>query len=90
MADTTIAAAQTPEDLEAHTGSLFDFQLLGENPFPLFKMLRATQPVVRIADNFWAVAKYDDVLRILRDPETFSSRVGGRLRMTGTLAVDPV
>jgi cytochrome P450 len=30
---------------------------------------------VRLGDGFWAVAKYNDVLRVLRDPETFSSRV---------------
>lgn len=26
---------------------------------------------------FWAVTKYDDVLTVLKDPETFSSELGG-------------
>ncbi|MEX0750096.1 MAG: cytochrome P450 [Dehalococcoidia bacterium] len=48
------------------------------DPFPLFKTLRATNPVVKIGEGFWGVTKYNDVLNILRDPDTFSSRVDGR------------
>ena len=41
----------------------------------MYKVLRNTNPVAQLGDGFWVVAKYDDVLRVLRDPETFSSRV---------------
>jgi cytochrome P450 len=58
--------------------SFFDSPVLGGDPFPVFKMMRQSQPVVQIAPGFWAVARFDDVMRILRDPETFSSRVAER------------
>jgi cytochrome P450 len=58
--------------------SLFNVPVFSGDPFPLFKMLRATNPVVKLGEGFWGIAKYDDVLRVLRDPETFSSRVDGR------------
>ena len=71
MADPTPPAAADRE-------SMFDVPVFTGDPFPLFKMLRANNPVVKLGENFWGVAKYDDVVRILRDPETFSSRVDGR------------
>ncbi len=57
----------------------FGAEALGD-PFPVFAMLRKSQPVMRLpgSDTFWGVFRYDDVLRILRDPETFSSMVDGR------------
>jgi cytochrome P450 len=66
-----VVQAQDPPPLT----SFFDSPVMAGDPFPFFKVLRATQPVARIAEGFWAIAKYDDVVRILRDPETFSSRV---------------
>jgi cytochrome P450 len=62
----------------ANDNSNFDIPVFSGDPFPLFKMLRANNPVVKLGEGFWGVAKYDDVLNILRDPETFSSRVDGR------------
>jgi cytochrome P450 len=59
-------------------GSMFNVPVFSGDPFPLFKVLRATNPVVKLGEAFWGIAKYDDVVRILRDPETFSSRVDGR------------
>jgi cytochrome P450 len=56
----------------------FDVPVFSGDPFPLFKMMRANSPVTKLGEGFWGVAKYDDVLNILRDPETFSSRVDGR------------
>jgi cytochrome P450 len=42
-------------------------------------MLRKGAPVTPLGDGgFWGVAKHEDVVRILRDPETFSSIVGAR------------
>ena len=55
--------------------SLFDNPNLGD-PYPMFAMLRANAPVAKMGSSgLWAVARYDDVLRVLRDNETFSSEV---------------
>jgi cytochrome P450 len=52
--------------------SLFDLP----NPLAIFAGLRKTNPVFALpAPGFYAVTKYDDAVRILRDPETFSSEV---------------
>jgi cytochrome P450 len=49
---------------------------MGENPYGLFAGLRANAPVVKMGTaGLWAVSRYDDVLRVLRDPATFSSEV---------------
>jgi cytochrome P450 len=50
------------------------------DPFPMFAALRKASPVMKLPGdmNFWAAFRYDDVLRILRDPETFSSMVDAR------------
>ncbi|HXK34807.1 MAG TPA: cytochrome P450 [Dehalococcoidia bacterium] len=57
-------------------GGFFDNPQINENPFPFFAGLRQTSPVMRMGEaNFWIVTKYDDVVRILRDHETFSSMV---------------
>lgn len=57
-------------------GGFFDNPQLNTNPFPFFAALRQNSPVMRMGDaKFWAVTKYDDVVRILRDHETFSSMV---------------
>jgi cytochrome P450 len=60
---------------EGPFGSALQMPIFEGDPFPLYKVLRATNPVAKVGENFWVVAKYDDVLRVLRDPETFSSRV---------------
>ena len=73
MADPVETAAPPAEG-----GGLFDLPLFSGDPFPFFKVLRQTSPVVQVGERFWAVAKYDDVVRILRDPETFSSVVDAR------------
>jgi cytochrome P450 len=50
------------------------------DPFPMFAALRKSAPVMKLPGdmNFWAAFRYDDVLRILRDPQTFSSMVDAR------------
>ncbi|MBF6599080.1 MAG: cytochrome P450 [Dehalococcoidia bacterium] len=56
--------------------SLFDDGTMGANPYPAFAALRANAPVMKIGTaGLWAVSRYDDVLRVLRDPATFSSEV---------------
>jgi cytochrome P450 len=51
------------------------------DPYPVFKELRRDQPVYWCAGGgYWAVTKYDDGLRIHRDPATFCSRQGMTMR----------
>lgn len=60
-------------------------QGIGANPYPYFTQLRRHSPVVRLgAMDLWAVARYADCVRVLRDPDTFSSVVGVR-QLTGEL-----
>lgn len=51
------------------------------DPYPVFKELRRDQPVYWCAGpGYWAITKYDDGLRIHRDPETFCSGQGMTMR----------
>lgn len=68
-------AEATQAEAPQQSGGLFDFPVFAADPYPMFKVMRATNPVVKLGTGFWGIAKYDDVLNILRDPETFSSRV---------------
>lgn len=50
-----------------------------EDPFPLLELARRDQPVFHAPEfDLWVVTRYDDVLAVLRDHETFSS--AGALR----------
>jgi cytochrome P450 len=45
------------------------------NPYPTYALLRREQPVYHSAAlDLWVVTRYDDVLAVLKDDETFSSR----------------
>ncbi|MGH8010300.1 MAG: cytochrome P450, partial [Candidatus Binatia bacterium] len=47
-----------------------------ENPYPYYAYLRRHAPVYEIEGiGWWAITRYDDVLAILRNPETFSSSI---------------
>lgn len=47
------------------------------DPYPVYARLRAEAPIARDKNTGnWLLSRYDDVLRILRDPERFSSRIG--------------
>jgi len=52
-----------------------------EDPHPLWKRLRAEDPVHWATGNlgkgFWSITKYEDAVRVLRDPITFSSEALG-------------
>lgn len=56
---------------------IFERMGAGGNPFPVFAMLRRTAPVLQFPGGagFWGVFRYDDCVRILRDPVNFSSMV---------------
>ncbi len=60
----------------------------GGQPYDLFARLRAKAPVSwqREGENgpgFWALTRYDDVMRVDGDPKTFSSQQGGILMTYG-------
>ena len=52
-------------------------------PHDLFRMLRRQAPIFRHTEvngpGFWAVTRYDDVMRVSRDSATFSSSLGGTM-----------
>jgi cytochrome P450 len=57
----------------------FDPQALSamDDPYPVFARLREEAPVFHAADRgLWVVSRYEDVRRILLDPETYASGQG--------------
>ncbi len=46
------------------------------NPYPMYAYLRETDPVHKAQTGEWIITRYEDVLRILKDP---SCKVGNRL-----------
>jgi cytochrome P450 len=65
-------------------------------PHPVFRLHRQVAPVwwheptacTPDGEGFWSVACYDDVLRVLNDPATFSSETGGGRPYGGTIIED--
>jgi cytochrome P450 len=49
------------------------------DPHAIWTYLREHRPVYRANDRFWVVTRYDDVSRVLRDSQNFSSRHGTML-----------
>src|SRR3954467_9816041 len=47
------------------------------NPYPMYAQIRSLSPVFKIPPPFdaWGIFDFDNVKRILSDPQTFSSRV---------------
>ena len=59
--------------------TFFDSAEMAGDPFPMFAGLRQGSPVFQPpGGNMWIVSTYEDALRIIRDPATFSSDVGLR------------
>jgi cytochrome P450 len=61
------------------SGVSFDPQMIFDHPdpYPMFAMMRATMPVMRIEFMnrvAYSVTKYDDCLAVLKDADTYSSR----------------
>jgi len=55
------------------------------DPYPLYRSLRDDAPVHYAEDaDLWVVTRYEDCLGVLRDPETFSSRLGMQRAFTQT------
>ncbi len=65
------------EQQESMLANMFEDPAIAADPFPFFAGLRASAPVFKPPGGFlWIVSCYDDVVRVLRDPATFSSQVG--------------
>lgn len=69
---------------------------LDETYHALFSRLRANEPVYWNPEaesaGFWAITKYDDVVRIVQDPETFSAAIengGMRIFNAREVAAEP-
>lgn len=65
-------------------------------PFELFKRLREEAPIywheesLDYEPGFWAITKHEDIIKVSKDPMTFSSAVGGHLMTMGDPeVVDP-
>ena len=68
--------------MSSPTFSLLD-PAVADDPYPFYAHLRREEPVAPLGVmDLWGVGRYDDVVRVLRDPETFSSVVGTR-RLAG-------
>ncbi len=53
------------------------FEQMDGDPFGMFAGLRTSAPVFQPpGSNMWVVSRYEDALRVFRDPETFSSQMG--------------
>ena len=66
------------------------------HPFDIFKRLREEAPIywheesLDFEPGFWALTKHEDIVRVSKDPMTFSSAVGGHLMTMGDPeVVDP-
>lgn len=66
------AALDDLDLLDPHLHATYDLT-------PLWRRLRAHDPVRR-HDRFWSVTRHADVLRVVRDPDTFTSLQGNMLR----------
>jgi hypothetical protein len=77
---------QGPVSIQDRMNRFFalDEELLAD-PYPLYREMRDTQPVMRVG-NVVAVSRYDDVKRIFRDPRTFSSNRAQGTRVTAKRA----
>ncbi len=57
-----------------------------DDPFPVYRQLRDEAPCYHDDElGFWALSRYDDVVRALHDPDTFCSRFGITLEEGNTL-----
>ena len=57
-----------------------------DDPFPVYRQLRDEAPSYHDDElGFWALSRYDDVVRALHDPDTFCSRFGITLEQDNPL-----
>jgi cytochrome P450 len=55
-----------------------------DDPYPIYRRLRDEAPVHHAPERgVWSVTRFDDVMQVLQDPETFSSRAMFTMLMAG-------
>lgn len=60
-----------------------------ENPYPFYEVLRDQEPVHRLPSGEFLITRYEDVLAVVRDTETFSSFLGPyNPQLSGDLGLD--
>lgn len=63
----------------------FDFEIQ-QNPYPYFEWLRNEHPIYHVEKHdLWVLSRYDDILSVLRDWQSFSNREGVDIDKTDTL-----
>lgn len=65
-----------------------------ENPYPYYAYLRRHAPVYKVEpQGWWAIARYDDIMSVVRSPQLFSSQhffAGLTLEDSDPLLQDPI
>jgi cytochrome P450 len=62
-----------------------------DDPYPIYRRLRDEAPVFRAPDSgIYCVSRFEDVNRVLNDPETFSSRAMYTVLMMGGTEAPPL
>ncbi|MHB1090358.1 MAG: cytochrome P450 [Ilumatobacteraceae bacterium] len=57
------------------TPEIFATDSYSKNPFPIWRQMRHEQPLFyNAASNHWMLTRYDDVMTVLRDYQTYSTR----------------
>jgi len=72
----TITPPMTPQRAR-EIAAAFDLRALPAdfyaNPYPVYALLRETEPVKRMPDGSYFLTRYDDLVAVYRDAQTFSS-----------------
>src|SRR3954469_24425489 len=73
--------------------NLLDHDMFAERePWDVFELLQREAPVFRHPEpdgaGFWCVTRYDDVVQVLKDTQTFSSESGGAALIEPGAAAD--
>ncbi len=90
---------QTPEDFRPLENACF------QNPYAFYKMLRDDYPVYQLANGIYCISRFEDIVAVSRDCDTFSSthqgaiaglrpgqsieRAGARLEALASLGIVP-
>lgn len=64
-------APNTPEDFRPLEARCF------QNPYAFYRMLRDKHPVYRLSNGVYCISRYDDIVNVSRDTQTFSSEHQG-------------
>lgn len=51
---------------------------LHDAPWPLYTWLREKSPLYQDRNGIWCISRYDDIVKVSRDPDTFTSLEGNR------------